>query len=75
MFRREMADEHGMLFDFVEEQPASFWMENTYIPLDMLFIKADGTVEFDRRAHHADVSPERRSRKGRSASCSRSTAA
>ena len=45
MYRREMADEHGMLFDFEREQPASFWMENTYIPLDMIFIKADGTVE------------------------------
>jgi uncharacterized membrane protein (UPF0127 family) len=45
MFRREMAKDHGMLFDFDEEQPASFWMANTYLPLDMLFIKADGTVE------------------------------
>lgn len=45
MFRREMAKDHGMLFDFGIEEPASFWMENTYLPLDMIFIRADGTVE------------------------------
>jgi uncharacterized protein len=44
MFRQSMADDHGMLFDFRREQPASFWMKNTYIPLDMIFIRADGTV-------------------------------
>jgi len=45
MFRRSMAADEGMLFDFKREEPASFWMENTYIPLDMIFIRADGTVE------------------------------
>lgn len=44
MFRQSMADDHGMLFDFKRDQPAAFWMKNTYIPLDMVFIRGDGTV-------------------------------
>ncbi|HXC54099.1 MAG TPA: DUF192 domain-containing protein [Rhizomicrobium sp.] len=44
MFRREMAPDVGMLFDFHQEERVSFWMKNTPLPLDMLFIRADGTV-------------------------------
>jgi uncharacterized membrane protein (UPF0127 family) len=44
MFRRELPEGQGMLFDFQREQPTSFWMKNTYISLDMIFIRADGRI-------------------------------
>ena len=44
MFRRQLPEGQGMLFDFHQEQPTSFWMKNTYVPLDMIFIRADGRI-------------------------------
>ena len=44
MYRDRLPDGHGMLFVFDEERDHSFWMKNTLIPLDMIFIGADGRV-------------------------------
>lgn len=45
MFVNDMPDDEGMLFLFKESGPKSFWMKNTFLPLDMIFISDDGTIE------------------------------
>ena len=44
MYRRSLAPDRGMLFDFGQVEPVSMWMQNTYVSLDMLFVRPDGTV-------------------------------
>lgn len=44
MFRKELPEGQGMLFDFSPEQHISMWMKNTLISLDMIFIRADGRI-------------------------------
>jgi uncharacterized protein len=57
MYRRSMPTDHGMLFDFERDEMVSMWMRNTYISLDMLFIRADGTIV--RIAEHTEPLSER----------------
>lgn len=52
MFRTSLADTSGMLFPYDPPREITMWMQNTYIPLDMVFILADGTV------HRIEVNTE-----------------
>jgi uncharacterized membrane protein (UPF0127 family) len=53
MFRERMAPDHGMLFEFARADILRFWMKNTLIPLDMLFIAPDGEI----KTIHANAVP------------------
>jgi uncharacterized protein len=53
MYRKQLGAYEGMLFDFFQEQPVTFWMKNTLIPLDMVFIAGDGTIKHI----HANATP------------------
>jgi uncharacterized protein len=44
MFRRSLGDDEGMIFIYPRDEPISMWMKNTYISLDMIFVRGDGTI-------------------------------
>ncbi len=46
MHRNYLAPDRGMLFNFHTERPEQFWMRNTFIPLDILFVRATGEIIF-----------------------------
>ena len=56
MFRRSLEPDEGMIFPYDPPQPAAFWMKNTLIPLDIIFIRADGRIA--RIAHGQPLSLE-----------------
>ena len=57
MFRKSLAGDRGMIFPYDPPQDVSFWMENTLIPLDIIFIRADGTIARITKAKALDETP------------------
>ena len=57
MFVRHLAPNRGMIFPYDPPRPVAFWMHNTLIPLDMVFIRADGTIARIATARPLDDTP------------------
>jgi uncharacterized membrane protein (UPF0127 family) len=57
MFRRSLAPDAGMIFPYSPPQDVVFWMKNTLIPLDIIYIRSDGTIARITRAKPLDETP------------------
>jgi uncharacterized membrane protein (UPF0127 family) len=57
MFRKSLAGDRGMIFPYQPAQDVAFWMKNTLIPLDIVFIRADGTIGRITTAKALDLTP------------------
>jgi uncharacterized membrane protein (UPF0127 family) len=57
MFRRTLGPDRGMIFPYDPPRDVSFWMENTLIPLDIIFIRSDGTIVRITHAKALDRTP------------------
>jgi uncharacterized membrane protein (UPF0127 family) len=57
MFRKSIAPDRGMIFPYEPPQEVAFWMKNTLIPLDIIYIRADGTIARIVNAEPMDITP------------------
>lgn len=57
MFRTSLAGDRGMIFPYQPAREVAFWMKNTLIPLDIIFIRSDGTIARITKAEAMDLTP------------------
>ena len=57
MFRHSLAGDRGMIFPYDPPQEVGFWMKNTLIPLDIIYIRANGTIARIVNAQPMDITP------------------
>ena len=57
MFRKSLAPDRGMIFPYDPPQEVGFWMKNTLIPLDIIYIRANGTIAHIVNAEPMDLTP------------------